>query len=172
MNEIYTIGHSTHTMEEFLKMLKSFDIQSLVDVRTLPGSNKYPQFNKENMGEVLPEENIDYTHFKELGGLRKVNKNSINTRWHNKSFQGFADYMETEDFEHAVEKLCARANKKTTVIMCAEAVWWRCHRSMISDNLKAKGWTVWHIMSEKKKQEHTFTSPARIVGDHVFYSDE
>ena len=125
---IYTVGHSTHPLEDFLRMLKSFGIEQLIDIRRLPG-------------------------------------------WRNASFQGYADYMETDEFKIAAGKLEETAISKPTVYMCAEAVWWRCHRSMVSDYLKAKGWTVWHIMAEGKAQEHKYTAPARIVGDHVSYSD-
>lgn len=169
---IYTIGHSTHSFEEFVEMLRSFDIRTLVDIRHFPGSRKFPHFNKENLAAELPKAGINYTHLEDLGGRRKVQKDSKNTRWRNDSFRGYADYMETKDFELAVAKLEAIALKQPTAYMCSEAVWWRCHRSMVSDYLKAKGWTVLHIMGIGKTEEHPFTSPARIVGNRVFYSDE
>lgn len=169
---VYTIGHSTHSLEEFIKMLQSFSIKSLVDIRSFPGSRKFPWFNKENLETSLKGNGIGYIHLKDLGGRRKVKEDSKNNRWHNDSFRGYADYMESEDFEKAVSKLQAIALKQPTAFMCSEAVWWRCHRSMVSDYLKAKGWTVWHIMAIGKAEEHSYTSPARIVGDRVFYSDE
>lgn len=169
---IYTIGHSTHSWEEFLAMLKSFDIKILVDIRTLPGSRRFPQFDKENLEKQLPQNGIKYMHMIELGGRRKVRKDSKNNRWHNSSFRGYADYMETEEFEDAIGNLETVAMGKPTAYMCAEAVWWRCHRSLVSDFLKAKGWEVRHIMAVEKSQEHSYTSPARIVNGQVRYSDD
>ncbi len=171
-HSIYTIGHSTHSMETFVAMLKSFNIQTVVDIRSLPGSRKFPQFDKENMEIVLPEIGIEYIHLKELGGRRKVKKDSHNTRWRNDSFKGYADYMETEDFKKAILHLENIAKKGTTAYMCAEAVWWRCHRSMVSDYLKAKGWNVLHIMNVNKVEPHRYTQPARIIDGTVCYSDD
>jgi len=169
---IYTIGHSTRDQDEFIKMLRPFDITALVDIRRFPGSRKYPHFNQESLTASLQKVGIQYTHLEGLGGRRKVQKDSTNSRWRNDSFQGYADYMETKDFEKATAKLEAIALKQPTAYMCAEAVWWRCHRSMVSDYLKAKGWKVLHIMSVAKADEHPYTSPARIEGDQVFYSEE
>ena len=169
---IYTIGHSTHSLEEFLDMLKAFNIEVLADVRRFAGSKRYPWFSKENLEKVLPENNIEYIHFEALGGRRKVQPNSVNSRWRNESFRGYADYMQTAEFAKAVEKLESIAMKKTTAFMCSEAVWWSCHRSMISDDLKAKGWNVEHIMSKNKVEEHPYTAPARVRDGNVFYSDE
>lgn len=166
---IFTIGHSTHTLNDFLAMLQSFKIKTLVDIRHFPGSRKFPHFNKENLSEVLPKEGIKYIHLEDLGGRRKVQKNSKNDLWKNDSFRGYADYMETAEFEKAISVLQSIALKQTTAFMCSEAVWWRCHRSMVSDYLKAKGWTVLHIMAAGKVKEHPYTSPARIIGDKVFY---
>lgn len=169
---IYTIGHSTHTLKEFISMLQAFDIATLVDIRRFPGSRMYPQFNKEALAEELMGAGIGYVHLESLGGRRKPDKDSKNKRWRNKSFQGYADYMATKDFEKGIIKLEAIAAKQTTAYMCSEALWWRCHRSMISDYLKAKGWQVMHIMGPGKVEEHSYTSPARIEGQHVFYYDE
>ncbi|MCS4304034.1 DUF488 family protein [Chryseobacterium sp. BIGb0232] len=168
---IYTIGHSTRPLEEFLKMLKSFNIEVLADVRRFAGSKRYPWFSKENLEKVLPENNIEYIHFGALGGRRKVQPDSVNSRWRNESFRGYADYMETEEFTKAIGKLETIARTKTTAFMCSEAVWWSCHRSMISDYLKAKGWDVEHIMNIEKTEEHPYTAPARISNGKVFYSD-
>lgn len=169
---IYTIGHSTHPITEFLEMLHSFDIKLIADVRKLPGSRKYPQFDQENLKVSLEESGIEYVHMIDLGGRRKVKKDSKNTRWNNDSFRGYADYMETKAFENAVTQLEQLAIKKSVAIMCAEAVWWRCHRSMVSDYLKAKGWNVEHIMAIGKAQNHNYTSPARVVENKVLYFDE
>lgn len=169
---IYTIGHSTHSLAEFLEMLQSFDIQTLADIRSLPGSRRYPQFNKESLEISLEEVGIHYLHLADLGGRRKVKKESKNTRWNNDSFKGYADYMETAEFETGILNLEHIATQKVTAYMCSEAVWWRCHRSMVSDYLKAKGWNVLHIMAKGKAQEHRYTAPARVVGENVFYFDE
>lgn len=169
---IYTIGHSTHSLDIFIQMLVSFDIQIVADIRSLPGSHKFPQFNKENLAIYLEKNNIQYIHMEALGGRRKVSRNSKNTRWHHPSFRGYADYMETEAFKDGIIELEKSALKASTAYMCAETVWWRCHRSMISDYLKARGWKVMHIMSVSKAEEHCYTSPARIVDNHVLYSDE
>lgn len=168
---IYSIGHSTHSIEQFIDMLQSFKIEILADIRRFPGSRKYPQFNQENLCLSLKNQGIKYIHFESLGGRRTVQKDSTNTRWKNESFRGYADYMQTSAFEKAMLSLEKIAKTQTTAYMCSEAVWWRCHRSMISDYLKAKGWKVLHIMAKGKVQEHAYTSPARIVGDTVLYSD-
>jgi len=171
-NTIYTIGHSTHSLAEFVEMLLSFDIRALVDIRHFPGSRRYPHFNKENLTSDLPDAGISYFHLVGLGGRRKVEKDSKNTRWRNDAFRGYADYMGTTDFELAAASLETIARQQPTAYMCSEAVWWRCHRSMVSDYLKARGWRVFHIMAVGKVDEHPFTSPARIVGDRVVYFDE
>ncbi|MGN6296189.1 MAG: DUF488 domain-containing protein, partial [Ginsengibacter sp.] len=126
---IYTIGHSTHTLEEFIAMLKSFNIELLADIRSFPGSRKFPHFNKENLPASLAENNIEYIHLKNLGGRRKVNPESCNTGWRVAAFRGYADYMETENFKKAIKELEQIASTKSVAYMCAEAVWWRCHRS-------------------------------------------
>lgn len=169
--KIYTIGHSTHPIEKFLHMLQSFDIELLVDVRRFPGSRHMPQFAEENLQRSLAEAAIDYLHLPALGGRRTPRKDSRNTAWRNAGFRGYADYMETQEFKDAMQELEERAIKKPTAYMCAEAFYLRCHRSMISDYLKARGWTVMHITGEGKATEHKYTEPARIEGDHVVYSE-
>ena len=169
---IYTIGHSTRSLVEFLDMLQSFDIKILADIRSLPGSRKFPQFDKENLKISLEEAGIQYIHLADLGGRRKAKKDSKNNRWNNDSFRGYADYMETEEFESAILKLEHIALEQPTAYMCSEAVWWRWHRTMVSDYLKAIGWTVLHIMASGKVQKHRYTELARKVGDYVLYSDE
>lgn len=170
--EIWTIGHSTHPLEEFVEMLKSFDIEEVVDVRSYPGSRKFPQFNKENLTESLPQNNIEYTHIKDLGGRRKVDPESIHTVWRHPAFRGYADYMDTSDFETGIEELIKLAESKRVAYMCSEAVWWRCHRSMISDYLKSKGWIVMHIMAIGKADEHPYTAPAEIVDGELIYPEK
>jgi uncharacterized protein (DUF488 family) len=169
---IYTIGHSTHTLEEFIAMLKSFNIELLADIRSFPGSRKFPHFNKENLPASLAENNIEYIHLKNLGGRRKVNPESCNTGWRVAAFRGYADYMETESFKKAIKELEQIASEKRAAYMCAEAVWWRCHRSLVSDYLKHNGWTVLHIMGVNKSTEHPYTAPAKIMNGKLNYSKE
>lgn len=146
-------------------------IQLIADVRSLPGSRRYPQFNKETLAKALNERGIRYEHLLELGGRRKTKKDSRNTAWRNESFRGYADYMETEDFRKGVDRLVDLASEVgPTAIMCAEAVWWRCHRSLISDYLKAKGVEVIHIMNANKIELHPFTSAAKVVNGHLSYA--
>lgn len=168
---IFTIGHSTHPLDKFIEMLQANGIQDLADVRNFPGSKKFPQFNKEALNESLRLAGIEYHHFKALGGRRKPLKDSKNTAWRNDAFRGYADYMETEEFQTAIVALEALASIKKTAYMCSEAVWWRCHRSLISDYLKVRGWKVLHILSANKVEEHPFTSPARIVDGKLLYAD-
>lgn len=168
--KIWTIGHSTHPWDEFVEILQSFQIKCLADVRSLPGSRKFPQFDKENMEAKLPLSGIQYKLFKDsLGGRRKVAKDSKNMAWHHPSFRGYADYMESEDFKKGILELEKIASRSPTAIMCAEAVWWRCHRSMISDYLKQKGWQVLHIMGKDKETEHPFTNAATIIDGILHY---
>jgi len=169
---IYSIGHSTNSIDDFLNMLRSFNIKIIADIRSMPGSRKFPQFNMENIKISLEENGIQYIHMADLGGRRKMKKDSKNNRWNNSSFKGYADYMETKEFEDAIVKLEHIALDQPTAYMCSEAVWWRCHRSMVSDYLKAKDWVVLHIMATGKVQEHKYTSPARIIDGNVFYYDE
>ena len=169
--QVWTIGHSTHTLEEFVAMLQSFKIEVVADVRSFPGSRRYPHFNKENLETSLRELGFEYIHLKDLGGRRKVSKDSINSNWRHPAFRGYADYMQTEDFKKAIKELMRIAGGKRTAYFCSEAVWWRCHRSMVSDYLKLKGWTVMHIMAPGKAEEHPYTSPARIVGAELLYHE-
>lgn len=169
---VWTIGHSTHSLDEFVAMLLSFNIERVVDVRSYPGSRKFPHFNKELLELSLPENNIHYIHLKKLGGRRKVNPESKNTTWHHAAFRGYADYMETNSFTEGIKELIEIAQKQRTAYMCSEAVWWRCHRSMVSDYLKAHGWDVQHIMGINKASEHPYTQPARIVDGELTYLPE
>jgi uncharacterized protein (DUF488 family) len=171
VKDIWTIGHSTLPMEEFLAMLKSFSIEVLVDIRTYPGSRRYPHFNQENLLLKLPSENIRYEHFIELGGRRKPAKDSSNTAWRHPAFRGYADHMQSIEFLSAVTRLEAIAEKFKTAYMCSEATWWRCHRALLSDFLKARGWNVYHIMAQNKSTPHPFTSPAKIVQGELFYGN-
>lgn len=159
-------------MNEFIAMLHSFDIEMVADVRHYPGSRRYPHFNKEELRISLLQNNIQYEHIVELGGRRKPDKNSENTAWRHPAFRAYADYMETDSFKKGIIILEDIAVKKRTAYMCSEAVWWRCHRSMVSDYLKAKGWTVMHIMAIAKAEEHPYTEPAKVVDGTLTYKQE
>ena len=168
---IWTIGHSTRPIDEFVSLLKQNEIKLLVDVRTWPGSKRYPQFNKEALVESLNAHAIRYGHFPELGGKRKSKPDSRNTAWRNASFRGYADYMETEQFQEGIDRLLSVATETgATAIMCAEAVWWRCHRSLIADYLKARGVEALHILGTNKVEPHPYTSAARIVNGELSYT--
>jgi uncharacterized protein (DUF488 family) len=167
--KIWTLGHSTRTLPEFIEIIKNFNIEVLVDIRSYPGSKKFPHFNKETLSGVLTKNKVRYIHLPELGGRRKAQKDSKNTAWKNPAFRGYADYMETQDFKNGIERLTRIAEANSTAYMCSEAVWWRCHRSMVSDYLKSGGWNVIHIMGLDKSQEHPYTSAARIVEGKLDY---
>ncbi|MBA2586579.1 MAG: DUF488 domain-containing protein [Chthoniobacterales bacterium] len=160
---IWTIGHSTRSTEEFIELLRAHEIKAMADVRLLPGSKRYPHFNRETLAASLAANGIGYEHFPELGGRRKPQTNSVNTVWRNSSFRGYADHMETSQFRDGTERL-ARFSEALglTAIMCAEAVWWQCHRALISDYLKVRGTDVYHIMTPAKCVPHPYTSAARI----------
>lgn len=168
---IYTIGHSTRDIDSFIELLLQHNIKILVDVRRFPGSRKFPHFHKDSLAKSLKAQNIEYLHLEGLGGRRKPIKNSKNTAWRNISFQAYADYMETQDFQEAIMELSDIAKQNTTAIMCSEAVWWRCHRALISDFLKVKGWNVQHILSKTQTQPHPFTSPAKVIDQQLFYTE-
>jgi uncharacterized protein (DUF488 family) len=170
---IWTIGHSTRNIDEFISLLEENGIKFLADVRSLPGSKRYPQFNKEALAESLSARGIRYEHFPELGGRRKPKADSRNTEWRNASFRGYADYMETKQFHKGIERLLVLAREAgPTAIMCAEGVWWRCHRALISDYLKARDIEVMHILDANKVEPHPFTSAARIVNGQLSYGTE
>ena len=169
-SSFWTIGHSTRTLEEFVGLLKSNGIGVVADVRRFPGSRKYPHFAQDNLAISLPEAGVEYIHFPELGGRRRPRADSDNTVWRNASFRGYADYMETGEFMAGIERLSEMASDSRVAIMCSEAVWWRCHRALISDFLKSRGADVRHILSPKKTVMHPYTSAARIVDGKLSYS--
>jgi uncharacterized protein (DUF488 family) len=169
MLTIWTVGHSTRTGEKFGQILAAHEIQVLVDVRSFPGSRRYPQFNRAELAESLAHLGIEYRHEPSLGGRRKPRADSHNTAWRNASFRAYADHMETDEFRNGVEELLELAASARTAVMCAEAVWWRCHRSLISDYLKATGHSVIHIIDERKTEEHPFTSAARLIDGELSY---
>ncbi len=166
---IYTIGHSTRSAEEFVSLLKEHGIARLVDVRTVPRSARNPQFNRETLPQTLAEAGIAYTHIGGLGGLRHPRKDSINTGWKNASFRGYADYMQTEEFARRLAELIALATRERAAIMCAEAVPWRCHRSLISDALLVRGVDVQDITGPGKTRPHRMTPFARVDGTTLTY---
>jgi uncharacterized protein (DUF488 family) len=166
---IWTIGHSTRSADEFIDMLKAFSITHLVDVRTYPGSRRYPHFNKDTFRQSLTKENIRYTHLPALGGRRKPKPDSKNIAWKNEGFRGYADYMQTAEFNNGIKELEAIATAERTAYMCSEAVWWKCHRSLVSDYLKVKGWQVLHIMSLESADEHPYTKPAKVADGELKY---
>ena len=167
--KLWTIGHSTRTEQNFAEILVAHNIQTLIDVRTFPGSRRYPQFSKSALSESLEKVGIKYQHEPRLGGRRTPHKDSHNTAWRNAQFRGYADHMETDEFAAGIKELLEVAHCFRTTVMCAEAVWWKCHRSLIADYLKAAGHTVIHILDEKKAEEHPFTSAARIVDGELSY---
>ena len=169
LQTIWTIGHSTRPLQEFLDLLRAEQIESLADVRRYPVSRRYPQFNATALAEALPDAGIRYSAYTELGGRRAPRPGSSNTRWRNASFRGYADYMETEAFQGALSRLSAEAEEARTAIMCAEAPWWRCHRALIADALKARGIEVLHIMAEGKIVPHPYTPAASVVDGVLYY---
>jgi len=190
---IWTVGHSNRSLEEFLELLRAFEIDVLADVRRFPGSRKHPHFNQESLLKSLAAAGMAYEFFPELGGRRKPRLDSRNTAWRNESFRAYADYMETDEFRAGIERLVLLVNRSATssgdlcptlagkhaadhagdrrvAIMCSEAVWWRCHRSLIADFLKSLGWDVQHIMTATTSKEHPYTSAARIIDGRLSYS--
>jgi uncharacterized protein (DUF488 family) len=166
---LLTIGHSTRNWDDFVELLRGSEVQRLVDVRTIPRSRHNPQFNRETMGPHLEAAGIEYIYLHELGGLRRAKPDSINSAWRNASFRGYADYMQTPEFEAALEALIKLGTEKRSAFMCAEAVPWRCHRSLIADALTARGFTVEDIISGSRRQLHSLTPFAHVSKGHVTY---
>jgi len=166
---IYTVGHSTHSLAELVDFLRAHGVKRLVDVRTIPRSRHNPQFNRETLSKALHNRHLSYRHMKSLGGLRHARPDSINVGWRNASFRGFADYMQTPPFAEALDKLLTLAAEKPTAIMCAEAVPWRCHRSLIADALTARGYKVRDIMGVSNAKPHRLTPMARVRRQQVTY---
>ena len=166
---IFTVGHSTHPIDEFLELLAAHGIAQLMDVRTIPKSRRNPQYNTDTLAESLQQAHIHYRHMPGLGGLRHPRKDSINSAWQNDSFRGYADYMQTPPFDASLRELIEAAKLHRTVIMCAEAVPWRCHRSLIADALLARGIEVADILTTKPAKLHALTSFARVEGEKVTY---
>lgn len=167
-----TVGHSTRSIEDFIELLKAHGVKRLVDVRTVPRSRRNPQFNRETLPEALKSAGIEYTHLAELGGLRHPKADSPNTAWRNASFRGYADYMQTPEFTEGLRALIELTRRGPLAIMCAEAVPWRCHRSLIADALLARGIEAEHIMSPTRRDKHRLTPWARVEGELVTYPAE
>jgi uncharacterized protein (DUF488 family) len=166
---IFTVGHSTRSVEELVEILRAHGVERLVDVRTIPRSRHNPQFNRERLSKAPHNRRLNYRHMKALGGLRRARPDSINTGWRNASFRGFADFMQTPVFRAALQRLVEMATEKPTAIMCAEAVPWRCHRSLIADALVALGYPVRNIMSVTNARPHILNPMARVQGQQVTY---
>ena len=166
---VFTIGHSTRARRDFLGLLRAHGVRELVDVRTIPRSRHNPQFNRSELARALRRAGFRYRHMADLGGLRRPRSDSVNTAWRNTSFRGFADHMQTREFEGAIEKLVRLAGRKRVAVMCAEAVPWRCHRSMIGDALIARGFSVEEIESPTRTRSRSLTPWARLKGTHVSY---
>jgi uncharacterized protein (DUF488 family) len=171
MLSVWTVGHSTRSLAEFLALLERHDIRSVADVRRFPGSRRHPHFNEPELRASLRRAGVEYQSLPELGGRRTPRADSPNSAWRNRSFRGYADYMLTEAFLEGVERLQAQAARKRTAMMCAEAPWWRCHRALIADHLKSKGIGVFHIMDGRAPVAHPYTSAARLTDGRLSYSE-
>ena len=169
---IWTVGHSTRTLGEFIELLTVNEIEVLADVRRFPASRKHPHFDQDALRTSLTGVGVEYVPLPELGGRRRPRPDSQNILWRNESFRGYADYMETEGFRAGIKRLLELAPRKRTVVMCAEAVWWRCHRSLIADYLKAAGVCVRHIIEGTKTELHPYTAAARFTGGILSYSPD
>jgi uncharacterized protein (DUF488 family) len=169
---IFTIGHSTRTFDQFLELLEAHGIERVIDIRTIPRSRRNPQYSLDMLGPALEAAGIKYVHLKELGGLRRAKPDSQNAGWRNASFRGYADYMATPEFEIALSRAIALSQAKPSALMCAEAVPWRCHRSLVADALAARKFAVKHIMSAKLANEHELAPFAKVRGQKVTYPSE
>jgi uncharacterized protein (DUF488 family) len=169
---VFTVGHSTLPIEQFVALLHAYDIRRLADVRTVPRSRRNPQFNADALASALQAESIEYVPLPSLGGLRHARKDSTNTGWRNESFRGYADYMQTRAFEEGLDALIRLSREQRTAIMCAEAVPWRCHRSLVADALEVRGIPVVEILSEKSARLHKLTPFARVDGTAITYPPE
>jgi len=167
---VWTIGHSTRPLDEFLALLAAYELEAIADVRRFPGSRRHPHFAREALSETLAGQGIDYLWLPALGGRREPRPDSPNTGWRNLSFRGYADHTMSAEFAGGLDELLALAARRRTAIMCAEAMWWRCHRAIIADVLRARGIEVVHIMDGKHATVHPYTKPARIVEGRLSYA--
>jgi uncharacterized protein (DUF488 family) len=168
-NTLWTIGHSTRTIEEFIAVLRHYQIEALADIRRFPGSRRLPQFGQEALRSSLQQAGIHYQLIAELGGRRRTSADSVNTVWRNTSFRGYADHTATEEFATGLQRLQKMAAKQRTCMMCAEVLWWRCHRSLVADVLMVRDIRVMHIRDEKHIEEHPYTRPARLYRGRLTY---
>ena len=169
MLTILTIGHSTRTLEEFIKLLNAYSVTLVVDVRTVPRSRHNPQFNKETLPNTLKHYGVKYIHMPDIGGLRRPKPHSVNLAWENSSFRGYADYMQTKEFTDSLLKIMALARENRLALMCAEALPWRCHRSLISDALVVRHVKVEHIISATSCINHRLNEMAHVEGTKITY---
>ena len=169
MNPIYSIGHSTHPADRFADLLAPYGIVRLADVRTIPRSRRHPQFNRDVLDQFLGGRGIAYRHFPALGGLRKPRPDSVNTGWRHPGFRGYADHMQTPEFRAGVEELLAFATDRPAAVMCAEAVWWQCHRQLLADALLVRGVPVCHILPGQQPKPHHLSEFARVDHGLVTY---
>ena len=167
---IWTIGHSTRTQEEFLDVLSVHGLSAIADVRRFPGSKRHPHFAREALEQSLPANGVEYLWLPQLGGRRRPRKDSRNDGWRNEAFRGYADHLDSAEFDEGLQLLVALAAGRRAAMMCSELLWWRCHRSLVSDVLKARGWTVLHVVDASPPKEHPWTGPARIVEGRLDYS--
>ncbi|HQZ79131.1 MAG TPA: DUF488 domain-containing protein [Steroidobacteraceae bacterium] len=170
MNTIWTIGHSTRSLDEFLELLADHRLEAVADVRRFPGSRRYPHFAQAALSATLAERGIAYHWIPALGGRRRARPDSPNTGWRNASFRGYADHIGSAEFSRGLDELLQLADRLRTALMCAEAVWWRCHRSLIADVLRSRGIEVVHILDAKHSVVHPYTAPARIVHGQLSYA--
>lgn len=166
---LWTIGHSTRSLDDFLGLLAQYGIEAIADVRRFPGSRRHPHFARDALAETLPAHGIVYQWMPKLGGRRRARPDSTNLGWRNASFRGYADYLDSAEFAEGLQELLGLAARKRTALMCAEALWWRCHRSLIADVLTLRGIEVVHILDSTHIKVHPYTSPARIVGGRLTY---
>ena len=167
---IWTVGHSTHTIEAFIALIQHHHIEAIADVRRFPGSRRLPHFGEDALRASLAEHGIDYRFIPQLGGRRRAAPDTPNTGWRNASFRGYADHIASKEFENGIEELMAIAGRRRTAMMCAEVLWWRCHRSLVSDVLKLRGIQVLHIQDPKQVSEHPYTAPARLINGRLSYA--
>lgn len=166
---VWTVGHSTRPIDDFIELLHGHSIEQLIDVRTVPRSLHNPQFNQDQLRQSLEHAVVHYLHMPALGGLRHAQRDSINTAWRNASFRGYADHMQTPEFDDAIKELIRLAQDRRTAIMCAEAVPWRCHRSLIADALLVRGLDAEEITSETRTRRHTLTPWSCVIGQRITY---
>jgi uncharacterized protein (DUF488 family) len=171
-NPVCTIGHSNRTIEDFVGLLRENGVERVIDIRTIPKSRHNPQFNGDALAPELRAKRIGYVHLKKLGGLRHARADSVNLGWHNESFRGFADYMQTEEFDEGLARAIKLAEEKPSALMCAEAVPWRCHRSLVADALVVRGIPVMDIISASPPRGHTLTPFARVRGTKITYPND